>query len=77
MKIIKYQGKFGQIFDTDNIETIVILKSEVEDIMPLHHMNKPTTDYDYLKQYFPPNHNVFDDFGNSYYYVQRFCPELC
>ena len=37
-------------------------------MLPLHHVHA-MTDYEFLRQYYPEDHQIFDDFGDSYYYV--------
>jgi hypothetical protein len=37
-------------------------------LFALHHKHN-MTDYDFLKQYFPLNHSIFEDLKESFYYI--------
>ena len=66
MKILK--SNTNQIFDTENPSVIEFCKDKsVLKTNPLHHQND-LTDYEFLKKYFPLNHEIFSDFGSSYFY---------
>jgi len=68
MKIVKVHIGFKLVYDTDDISTIKEYTENTRDLQPLHHTHN-ITDYKYLIQFFPENHSIFFDFGNSFYYV--------
>jgi hypothetical protein len=55
-----------QIFDTDN-QNVIIRAAVVKYGIPLHHCHS-TTDYKFLGQFFPKTHNIWNCFGEAYYY---------
>jgi hypothetical protein len=67
MKILKSNTK--EVFDTENINSIEIYKGNSSDkSKPLHHCHE-LTDYEFLQQYFPLNHSIFNEFPQSFYYI--------
>ena len=67
MKILKSNTK--EVFDTDNLNSIKRYEGNAPEISKALHQNHNMTDYDFLKQYFPLNHAIFEDFKESYYYL--------
>lgn len=68
MQIIKKYKTTCKAFDTEKPDFI----SDAERPMELGkalHRNIDTTVLVFLRRYFPPEHPVFDDFGESFYYV--------
>lgn len=68
MKIVKSNAGINQIFDTDNTMSVEYYKKSTVDLIPFHHTHE-LTDYEFLKQFFPEDHRIFYDFGNSFFYV--------
>ena len=68
MKIIKSTAGISQIFDTDDILSVEYYKKNTIELIPFHHTHE-LTDYEFLKQFFPEEHRIFFDFGNSFYYA--------
>jgi len=64
-------GKFpkGAIYDTDNPNYFEYVDTPNQYNVPLHHSHNKT-DIEYLKQYFKEDHPIFNNFGESYFYVQ-------
>jgi len=67
MKILKSNTK--EVFDTDNINLKEIYSAMRPDISNALHHNHELTDYDFLQQYFPENHPIFNEFSSSFYYI--------
>jgi hypothetical protein len=67
MKIVKSNTGIKQVFDTDTL-FVEQYKGSITELKPLHHTSD-MTDYEYLKQFFPENHSIFSEFGDSFYYV--------
>jgi hypothetical protein len=68
MKILK--SNTLQVFDTDDINFIQSYKgNEPSDISKSLHHNHELTDHDFLSEYFPANHQIFNDFSKSFYWV--------
>jgi len=67
MKILKSNTK--EVFDTGNLDSIKKFNGEKPDLSKALHQNHNTTDFEFLKQYFPLNHSIFEDFKESYYYI--------
>ena len=67
MKILKSNTK--EVFDTENLNSIKRFEDKSPGISQALHQNHNMTDYEFLKQYFPLNHTIFEDFKESYYYV--------
>lgn len=67
MKIVKSNAGIKKICDTDTL-SVEYYNGNTINLKPLHHTAK-LTDYEFLKQYFPEDHYIFIDFGNSYFYV--------
>lgn len=67
MKILKRPN--GIIFDNLNLE-----KKEYNPYsgfgnpIPLHHFHEKT-DFEFLSDHFPKDHSIFNNFGNSYFYI--------
>lgn len=68
MKIVKSNVGIDQIFDTNDISYVGYYKESTIDLRPFHHTHRHT-DYEFLKQFFPENHSIFSDFGNSFFYL--------
>lgn len=68
MKIVKSIKGFKQVFDTNNTSSIEEYAGSVAELKPLHHTSD-ITDNEYLKQFFPEDHSIFLEFGDSFYYV--------
>jgi hypothetical protein len=67
MKILKSNTK--EVFDTDNISTIEIYKGQKPETSNALHQNHELTDYEFLQQYFPLNHPIFNKFSAYFYYI--------
>jgi hypothetical protein len=67
MRIVKSNAGIEQIFDTDTLSVEVYVEGTRE-LKPLHHTHA-LSDYEFLKQFFPEEHRIFFDFGNSFFYV--------
>lgn len=59
----------NEVFDTSNLLSIKRYKGVKPDVSKALHQNHNITDYDFLKQYFPLSHKIFEDFRESFYYV--------
>lgn len=68
MKILKRTEGIGVVFDTSLIEsqTKSDLKPSTKTAL---HMNHNTTDKEFLRQFFPEGHPIFQNFDGSFYYV--------
>ena len=66
MKILKRPENL--IFDTENPDKIEISKLlSAKELSALHHVTDQT-DWEFLSEYFRPESQIFNDFGNSYFY---------
>ena len=66
MKILKNPA--GIIYDTKNLEhTYRNPRKNYGYPLPLENMHE-NTPYTFLRQYFPADHEIFENFSNSYYY---------
>jgi len=68
MKILKRIRGVGIVFDTENIES-AIPSDEKPDVKKSLHLNHKTTDYEFLREFYPVFHPIFIEFGKSFYYV--------
>lgn len=68
MRIIKSIKGFKQLFDTGDTSSIKEYAGSTTGLESLHHTSD-ITDYEYLNQFFPEDHSIFLDFGDSFYYV--------
>jgi hypothetical protein len=67
MKIVKSIKGFKHVFDTNKVSSIEEYTESITGLEPLHHTSD-MTDYEYLKQFFPEDHSIFLDFGDSFYW---------
>jgi len=72
MKILK--SNTNEIYDTDQVGVIEFFEGKKENLTPLHHAHAKL-DIEFLKDFFPEQHRIFDNFGQSYYYVLLEKPE--
>lgn len=68
MKIIKVHSGEKQLFDTNNTSFVDNYTESTRSLTPLHHTHR-TSDVEFLKSHFPPEHPILSNIGNSYYYV--------
>lgn len=68
MKIIKSNHGLNLMFDSKDIGVSKPYLGKTSELQPLHLSHK-VTDFEFLQQYFPKHHPIFDDFDNSYYYL--------
>jgi len=68
MKILKNPS--GLIYDTANKESIEQLnpRKGFGNLTPLHQTHEKK-DYEFLAEHFPPEHQIFVNFSQSYYYA--------
>jgi hypothetical protein len=68
MLILKRTNGSGVVFDTNNpnYSNPSPLKPDTSKSL---HLNHHMTDYTFLSQFYPKNHQIFDQFGSSFYYV--------
>lgn len=68
MQILKRQNCSGIIFDTEHPE-----HREPSALMPAHwsslHNYHRLSDLEFLLQFFPVGHSIYDQFGSSYFYT--------
>jgi|WetSurMetagenome_2_1015567.scaffolds.fasta_scaffold2117590_1 hypothetical protein len=67
MKILKSNTK--EVFDTENPDLIEKFNGQKPGILAALHQNHELTDYEFLQQYFPLNHSIFEGFSKSFYYI--------
>ena len=69
MKILKSNTNTNEVFDTRDIDYLSYASDRRAwmDLKPLHSVNR-VTDHEFLSRHFPPEHSIFRDFGESYYY---------
>lgn len=66
MKILKNPN--AVIYDTTNIDSREFNSHKGSgNPIPLHHTHEKT-DYEFLSEYFPKAHPIFDNFSECYYY---------
>lgn len=56
------------VFDTENPAFQAGFSGETRTLKPLTYSHE-LLDYDFLKQFFPLDHSIFEDFGHSFFYV--------
>ncbi len=66
MKILKRPE--NTVFDTAKIDNKETTSRSFTNLSPLHQTHT-TTDREFLSQFFPDKHPIFDEFGKSYYYA--------
>jgi len=68
MLILKRRQGIGYLFNTDDLSVNekTTKTAPLSDALHCHHHS---TDYDFLKGFFPESHPVFENFGVSFYYV--------
>jgi len=66
MKILK--SNTNEIYDTDQLGVIESFEGKKDKLTLLHHAHAKL-DIDFLKEFFPESHRIFENFGHSYYYV--------
>ncbi|MDO5664449.1 MAG: hypothetical protein Q4G63_04220 [Bacteroidia bacterium] len=68
MKIVKVSDGNKIIFDTNNVYFVENYTESTRSLTPLHHVHN-TTDFDFLKSQFSPEHQILSNISNSYYYI--------
>jgi len=75
MRIIKVNknGQFNFSTEHPTISGFSALSKETlhNEFMPLHHYLIEETCYDFIGKYFPINHFIYEDFGNSHYFINN------
>jgi hypothetical protein len=70
MKILKSTPQGIYVFDTQDPAKVEPFTNErnfqVQDALHHHHRQ---TDFEYLKKYFAPEHDIFKDFGRAFFSV--------
>lgn len=66
-EILKCNKGCVQVFRIDHLEFSVNFNGDSKRMLPLHHVHA-MKDYEFLRQYFPEDHQIFDDFEDSCYY---------
>lgn len=68
MFILKKNGGIGVVFDTQNTLYATPCSIPLALGAALHHHIEETV-YVFLRRYFPPDHLIFENFGESFYCV--------
>lgn len=67
MKILKRPDNI--IYDTESTENFELYKGKTPELNQMVYQNTDLMELDFLKQYFDEAHQIFENFGQSYYYI--------
>lgn len=68
MKIVKKCFEEARVFDTENLAFTEVYSGETRRLTPLH-LTHDVIDYEFLTHFFPENHLILQNIGQSFYYV--------